>query len=270
MIQALFDKHSLEGAPNFRDLGGLPAADGRHIKPARLLRCGHLHDITAADGEKLVNDYGLKTVIDLRTTNEMARRPDTLLPEVTYIHCPIFEQKAEGVTRETVVAGDTVDRAMAMAEKMEGNAHERMKSLYATFFAPEGIEHYREFFNILLQQDTGSVLWHCTMGKDRCGTAAMLVETALGVPAPLVLEDYLYTNERLALRTADIIREALRRGAAPSLMNQFRIMDGVHPEFLQVIYDTAEAISGSVEAFLREQLDMTEEKLTRLRAMYLE
>ena len=56
MIYELFDKHHLDGAPNFRDLGGLPAADGKHIKYGRLLRCGHLAYITKADEQNLLND----------------------------------------------------------------------------------------------------------------------------------------------------------------------------------------------------------------------
>ena len=59
MIKALFDKHRLEGAPNFRDLGGLPTADGRHIQYGRLLRCGHLAYITPEDGTRLTEEYQL-------------------------------------------------------------------------------------------------------------------------------------------------------------------------------------------------------------------
>lgn len=270
MIHALFDKHRLEGAPNFRDLGGLPTADGRHIRPGRLLRCGHLEYITEADSKKLLEDYGLRTVVDLRTENEMHRHPDTVLPGVTYLRCPIFEQKAEGVTRETVVVNDPVASAVAMASKMEGRAFARMKELYGVFFQEEGIRHYQEFFRILLEQEEGAVLWHCTMGKDRCGTGAVLVETALGVPWELVLADYLYTNERLQPITEGTIAQALAQGHDPALLEQFRIMDSVHPDFIGQAVALAEALSGSLMDFIETRLEVSPADLERLRALYLE
>ena len=271
MIHALFDKHRLEGAPNFRDLGGLPAADGKHIKYGRLLRCGHLAYITNDDARKLTEDYKLRTVIDLRTENEMDRRPDTRLEGVTYLRCPIFEKKAEGVTRETAVANDPVSSALRMAHNVQGcDPHERMKGLYGVFFEEEGLRHYGEFFDLLLAQEEGAVLWHCTMGKDRCGTGAMLLETALGVPHELIVADYLYTADRLTPVTEETIRKARLLEDDDELMDIIRIMDGVHPEFLQVLEEKAAALCGSMEALMREKMGLTDEKIARLRAMYLE
>ena len=270
MIHDLFDAHRLEGAPNFRDLGGLPTADGRHIKPNRLLRCGHLEYITPADCRRLTEDYRLRTVIDLRTDKELLRHPDCILPHVDYVRCPVFQQKAEGVTREEAAAMSHVESAIAMAERMEGNAFERMKGLYEMFFEAEGIAAYSRFFDLLLSQEDGAVLWHCTMGKDRCGTAAVLTEVALGVPWEWVLADYLYTNDRLAVHTESTVTDALAAGASPALMEQFRIMDSVHPDFLSAAVTKAECLSGSLMDFIRDKLGMTDEKLNRLRAMYLE
>lgn len=271
MIHELFDKHRLEGAPNFRDLGGLPAADGRHIKYGRLLRCGHLAYITQADGDKLLNDYHLKAVVDMRTENEISRRPDTVLEGVEYLRCPIFEKKAEGVTRETAVPDDPVGSALRMAHNVEGNdPHQRMIGLYGVFLEEEGLRHYAEFFDLLLSREEGATLWHCTMGKDRCGTGAVLLETALGVPAELVLADYLYTNDRLNPVTEETIRQARLVEDNDELMNIIRIMDAVHPDYLQALHDKAEAICGSMELLIREKLGMTDEKLTRLRDLYLE
>ncbi len=271
MVDTLFDRHRLEGAPNFRDLGGLPAADGKHIKPGRLLRSGHLAYITAADGKALVEDYHLRTVIDLRTEQEMLRRPDTVLPGVQHIHCPIFEQKAEGVTREEAVPNNPAESALRMGRNMLGyDPHERMQSLYGIFLEEEGIRHYTEFFDIILNQTEGAVLWHCTMGKDRCGTGAVLLEIALGVPEDVILEDYLYTNKRLNPITEDNIRQVMELDPDPALPHIIRTMDSVHPDFLGEIYRRAEAQSGSLLNFIQQKLGVDDEKLARLREMYLE
>ena len=114
----------LQGVPNFRDIGGMETADGRRIRPHRLLRGGHLADLTEQDRERLSGEFGLRTVVDLRTTGERSRKPDQVLPGVTYLHCPIFDNPAEGVTREEQIPADPVRSAMEMARHMEGQARE--------------------------------------------------------------------------------------------------------------------------------------------------
>ena len=270
MIHSLFDRHRLEGAPNFRDLGGLPAADGKHIKYGRLLRCGHLAYITQADQETLRTDYNLKTVVDMRTANEINRRPDTKIEGVNYLRCPIFERPVEGVTRETAVPNDPVESALRMAHNIEGyDPHQRMIEFYGRFFEDDGLRTYAKFIDILLAQEDGALLWHCTMGKDRCGTGAVLLETALGVPAELILADYLYTNDRINHITEETIKQARLVEDNDELMEIIRVMDAVHPDYVDAIHRYAEELCGSLERLIREKLGMTEDKIMLLRKLYL-
>ena len=53
-------------------------------------------------------------------------------------------------------------------------------------------------------------------------------------------------------------------------MHIIRIMDAVHPDYVDAIHNYAKAISGSLDNLIREKLGMTEEKISRLREMYLE
>ena len=62
----------LDGAVNVRDLGGLPTSDGGAIVPGRLLRSENLQELSAGDVSRLVDEIGLTTVVDLRSTNEVA------------------------------------------------------------------------------------------------------------------------------------------------------------------------------------------------------
>src|ERR1700759_2354943 len=62
----------LEGAVNARDLGGLPLADGSGaVAAGRLLRSDNLQDLTPRDVATLVDDHGLRAVVDLRTGAEV-------------------------------------------------------------------------------------------------------------------------------------------------------------------------------------------------------
>ena len=54
------------------DLGGLPTEDGGKTADARLLRGDNLQELSPSDIATLVGDIGLRTVVDLRNSAELA------------------------------------------------------------------------------------------------------------------------------------------------------------------------------------------------------
>lgn len=111
------ERYLLRGAPNARDLGGLPTMDGRKVRTGLLLRSGELAGITDADAHTL-SQYPLRTVIDFRTDLEREQKPDRVLAGVRYIHCPIVQQAAAGLTREE--QADPYGAVVAHAKTMAG------------------------------------------------------------------------------------------------------------------------------------------------------
>ena len=63
--------YRLQGATNFRDLGGYRGADGRPVRWGRLFRSDHLASLTAQDHAQL-QALGLKRAIDFRGVQEAA------------------------------------------------------------------------------------------------------------------------------------------------------------------------------------------------------
>jgi protein-tyrosine phosphatase len=85
----------LDGAANARDLGGLPTESGAPVHPHRLLRADNLQGLTPEDVRLLVDEVGLRTVIDLRTNVEVALEgpgPLTREPAVTIRHLSLFAE----------------------------------------------------------------------------------------------------------------------------------------------------------------------------------
>ena len=147
----------LRGAPNARDLGGLPTMDGRTIRPGLLLRSGELAGITEPDAQTLT-EYPLRTVVDFRTDLEREQKPDCVLPGVQYVHCPIVQQAAAGLTREE--HADPYAAVVAHAKAMAGRERAFMCELYRSLVTQEfAIAHYRQFF-VLLPRQTGRRLLH--------------------------------------------------------------------------------------------------------------
>jgi len=70
----------LRGCFNFRDLGGYTGAGGRRVRWRRLFRADGLHRLTDEDCRDLA-ELGLRTVIDLRSGDELTERGRITWPE---------------------------------------------------------------------------------------------------------------------------------------------------------------------------------------------
>ena len=228
-------KIALEGLHNTRDLGGLPAGAG-HVRPRRLLRSGMLAPATPEDLAVLRDAYDVRLVIDLRTNEEAAHWPDPmeLLPEARLIRLPVFRAPSGGDAREAI---RTLGEKLASGEL---DIADLFASLYPRFvLGEEGIAAYRDLFRELLSLEEGAALWHCSAGKDRCGMASVLVETALGVPWDLVERDYLATNKLIE--------------AKGSAQNMFDV-GGVDARYLRAALDAIDEAYGSLDGYLASAL----------------
>ena len=265
----------LDGAPNARDLGGIETADGRVLKYGRLIRSGAIDKITERDAAYL-KDIGLNKVVDFRTARERVERPDRVLDGVDYILCPLFEFKTEGITREKPLTEDEdALQSIAMAKRfiaagdLDGRA--RMCSLYPTIMRTEhALSHMREFLDVLLRHGEGALLYHCTMGKDRVGTATAVVLSALGVPRETITADYMLTRVRCAEGTKRLIENCRRFCDDEAVLEYIYCLDIVEPEFIGSVYDTIDTVYGGTDRFLREVMQLDDAKLERLRELYLE
>jgi len=178
----------LKGSKNTRDLGGLTAAGGRKIRPCRLIRGDAPSRLTEEDARILKEKYRLKRVIDLRTSAEADERPDVVADGVEYLHVPLFAEEVIGITRDSESEKKSKD-GFAVPGPPD------MEALYAFLIDGEvpraGL---RRVMQAIFDTADGSVLFHCSVGKDRTGVVALLLLGLLGVPRETIYEDYLFTN----------------------------------------------------------------------------
>lgn len=166
------DRHlPFEGCFNFRDLGGYVGAGGRSVRWRVLFRADGLHRLTAADAAAL-RELGLRTVVDLRTLDEVTERgridPH---PDVTYHHLPMFDvlPPAEELPRW---------------ERPDFVAAEYRRMLTA------GGPTIGRVLELLADPDTYPVAYHCFAGKDRTGIMSAIVLELLGVADDDIVADY--------------------------------------------------------------------------------
>ncbi len=150
-----------------------------------------------------------------------------------------------------------------------------MESFYVKAVTGKGpIARYRAFFDILLAQgDTGSVLWHCSMGKDRAGLGTAMVLMALGVPRDAIVEDFLATNEFLREvneADADVHAQKVAPEERPDLKRRLLDLYTVKPSYLRAALRAVCDLDGSPDAYLERELGVGPAERARLLELYTE
>lgn len=261
----------LEGLHNTRDLGGLLTEDGKSIKHHRLIRSGNLHIMTKEDKKILVNEYELTTVIDFRTEAEQIENPDQVMEGVLYISNPILEEETLGITRESKTDKDLISMVLNRLENTENGEISYMENMYRNLITNDFcIKQYRKFFEFLINQEKGAILWHCTAGKDRVGIGTALLLSILGVKREQIIADYLMTNEFSAEHVEKVVQGIYAKTQNAQLAEKIRVMFGVQENYIQMVFETIENKYGTWNSFLEKEMKLGKEEVQLLRNKYLQ
>ncbi|MBR3404485.1 MAG: tyrosine-protein phosphatase [Firmicutes bacterium] len=258
-----------DGMHNARDLGGMVTADGRRIKSGRLIRCGHLHDASERDCERLSEMVEL--IVDFRTDEEYTEQPDKAVQGAAHVHLPVIDTLTPGVTREERSYEEVIGEMLKDPEKAKAYMCGIYRSLVMSDFA---LKQYGRFVHYLLEPHEKAVLWHCTAGKDRASMATAIVLEALGVPRETIVADYLKTNEYLkediAFLTAFIKKRAKVAEDDMVADEALRYLYGADVSFIESFYAAIGERFGSVDAYLCDGLKLSEAEIVAFRNITLE
>ena len=263
----------LPGVGNARELGGYVIGD-RAIKKGVLLRTAGLGGAAPEAIRKLQSEYRLQTAVDLRMTGERESIPDPEIPGARNIHLPVIEMTDYSEADPEMIAHFMKNGDRMKLFEMSYEYGMLGPGLYTRFLLNDrGKKAYREFFRILLENDPdkGAVLWHCTDGKDRTGCAAMLILAALGASREMMIADYMLTNEYSSAQIEAARQKTAAYPMPPEKREALLFMCGAVVERYMVnAIDTLKERYGSVEGYLREELDTGSAELEELKNKYLE
>ena len=250
---------------NFRDLGGIVGDGGRRIKPGLLYRSGHHAKLTERDAKKLRDRLGIIAIVDLRSDSELSEHPDVQIEGVQYHYfSSLTDEEHPAVNRKN--RRTLLQRIM----DLDGGTRRFLKDSYRKMVStPRALEAYGNLLKLIVNNEDGAVLWHCTQGKDRAGVGTAAVLMALGVSREDIMADYLRTNHYYRIKNkliyAAVCVVALSFRTASSLNHLLT----ARPEYLQTAFDTLDQIFGGTEGFLRDGLGLSDADLYRLREHYL-
>jgi protein-tyrosine phosphatase len=254
------DSVGLEGAPNFRDLGGLTTLDGRRVRPRLLFRSEGPAHFNANDVATL-RGLEIRTVCDLRSDGERAVHPNhwcegsVLLPLDVAIDVRVVGNEAWDLMRaDPSAAGGRAAMAYnyrAMGRCMEGA--------------------FRQLISHLLQPRKVPVLIHCTGGKDRTGVMIALLLHALGVKADQIEADYLLSSQftggpRFAAGLRKMFDDL---GIVDPPAELIAPIIGVEASYLKVAMDELLRGTGSLDCFFEERIGLEESRRAALQDIFL-
>ena len=211
----------VEGVSNFRDLGGSATSDGKILKYGMLFRSGKGEDITAR-GKETIKRLGIKTDLDLRGPAEAG------------IVSPF---------------GDEI-KIIAISGAYYAN------SVFETSI--NGSEEYRNAFRDELKacadKSNYPMLFHCSLGRDRTGTLAFILEALCGVE-----EDTLIRNHMLSFLSVEGQRDS---ASAQVILANVRGIYGF------INSQSGETFAEKAETFVK-QIGVTKEEISSIRFILL-
>lgn len=251
---------SLEGTPNFRDLGGYETESGGRVKWGKLYRSSKLSGLTETD-TGYVRRLGLTLICDFRQMLEQELEPTLLHADDAPLlaSLPVTPGSSHSFIENLHNGIIAVDDAAGFMEEINRD------------FVVNQLPQYAEMFQLILKGDE-QVLIHCASGKDRTGFGAALILDVLGVEEDAIVEDYLLTNkylpaeqeiEKLSGQFTD------QTGAAVS-DDVLRPMFELRPEYIRACFEEIRRRYESKEHFYESALKLDTSRILEMKDRYLE
>ena len=258
----------LDGQPNFRDVGGYETTDGRTVKWGEVYRSGELPRLSDEDVAKL-EEKDIRAVVSFLTEKEVeARGPDRLPANTVEVALPMEAGNLGDLTAVVNEARKTGDFSQVPPD-INPDIHRRLMV--------EAGEYYAALLREIADPASRPLVFHCSHGIHRTGTASAILLSALGVPWETVREDYLLSN---AYRQEEIdhrlgqLRDlyAENNGISPedvdtTNMDAFYILQGA---YIDAALEQAVEDHGSMEVYIRDGLGITDIEIDMLRSELLE
>jgi protein-tyrosine phosphatase len=221
-----YDRHiELEGAVNFRDLGGYRGAEGRTVRWRTLFRADGLSSLSERD-RGVMRQLGVATVVDLRTSLEVdgGRFPVDEVP-VAFHHLPLLETVPD-------------PQSFALTPGLLASQYQEM--------ARDASAQVATVLRLVASADTHPVIIHCTAGKDRTGVLVAVLLSLLGVDDETIIEDYALSAVAMGRLRQKLIE---KYPDGRELIEKADAMFSAAPDNIAQLLASLRAEYGTVEAY---------------------
>ena len=252
-------------AHNARQLGGYRIGNQR-IKNNLLLRSAKLSGLSEEDSTLLADKYKVQCIYDFRGKEESLSAPDVIPGKARYRSLALSLTEEESGS-DTKFENEEQMIGMLLQYADHPSVQAMCTSMYDVIFFEESSQKvYRQFFADLLtvQPKDGAVLWHCTQGKDRAGSASAMLLAALGANRELIMADFILSKDYYDPMASKIKTET------ESQKTVINTLISANPVIFEATLDKVDAQYGSLRNYLVECIGVTPEMMDVLRNRYLE
>ncbi|MGW2253139.1 tyrosine-protein phosphatase [Kitasatospora sp. NPDC001660] len=236
---------AFERLHNVRDLGGIPAADGRSVRRGLVYRSDSLAKLTEPADLDRFRELGIRTVIDLRYPWEIeAKGRVPALDGLAYHNLSIEHRPYDQAE---------IDPALDPWRYLADRFAE---------VAQDGVKEIRQVLDVITAAHE-PLVFHCAAGKDRTGLIAALLLTLLGVHEDEIAADFALTE----LATPHFV--AAWHAANPGRTLRWPGFGRAPETVIRLVLADLAALHGSVEGYLTGTLGVDRDQIDALRARLL-
>lgn len=240
-----------ENILNFRDVGGYYNKDGQQVRWGKLYRSGFITKASPNDIE-LLKALNIKTAIDMRTDEEIASMPSDFLMEQTY-RIPLT-----GIDLVALV------KKVLRGQMKKGDALVFQQDIHVAL-VKNNTENFRRYFEILADSSNYPLMVYCTLGKIRAGIVMALTLAALDLDSEQIHQDYMLSNEYINFN--EIVNNADE--LSPEVQEALTVLLAPQREVIECIYKNIEKEYGSVNNYLKKELQLTDSQREKLKELLL-
>lgn len=242
----------MERILNFRKLGdGFTNIEGKKIK--NIYRSADVSMASENDIDALLQNE-IRNVIDLRSDFEIIAHPTLADERIQRVHVNIMDEAKQN------------DMSQFKIEQME----KFMCDLYGQgFIASEGFKNELKY---ILSLEGKPFLFHCTAGKDRTGVTGAILMFILGFSKEQIIEEYLRIDEKLVNALKSRVVQSMKDfgiNLESQDSEQIGLLATVKPEFIEAYINGILNTYGTVEKYISENLQLTDNDLVKLKEYYL-
>ena len=236
----------------YKDLSELTGENGVKIKPGKLIKSSRVSKYKC-------KALGLKKIIDLRTPGEIKLNPDRYTSSTCYKNIPMFDMRLTGIEFDKNTILNELNDIRTIEE-----AYVEMvtNTKYVT--------NLRKIIKEIISSNEFPVLYHCTQGKDRTGVTTYVLLSILGFDKKTIIEDYLSIKDmnRLKSNLAFLFVLIIKR----NLKTAHKIKNFLLAEekFIQSAIDAIEETYGTMDNFVANVLNISDEEITTFKNKVLE
>jgi len=228
---------------NLRDVGGWNGLGGKKVRTGRVFRSDNFGQATEADIDHVVNQLGVRHVIDLRRAEELeqtGRFPE--VDGVEFHHFELLHIKWEQIGMRVNGLSTTEDVVRFLRHRYSG-------------MLEAGYKAVRDSLEVIASGEP--VVFHCMAGKDRTGLVAAVLLSILGVDDKDIAADYELTRIGSARwrqwRDANLGKPAVEGGLDTPAEAMLQTIEEINARFGSMVR-YAESIGFKDAEKLREQL----------------